>query len=208
MRNTCALLLAAAVLVGCSPRGTSPTGSGADSSESVSDPRGPFPASWYIADASDMGNMVNLVGQPMPELHLSDWRDGQLGPEDLAGKVVILDFWATWCGPCIASMPHNNEVYRQFRDRGAMILGICTADGQEDMAEIAEQKGVIYPLAKDPSGATAAAFHVPFFPTYIAVDRDGIIRAVGLAPNHLEEVIEKLLNEQPAAAPAETETEA
>lgn len=152
-----------------------------------------------------MGNMVNLVGQPMPELHLSDWRDGQLGPEDLAGKVVILDFWATWCGPCIASMPHNNEVYRQFRDRGAMILGICTADGQEDMAEIAEQKGVIYPLAKDPSGATAAAFHVPFFPTYIAVDRDGIIRAVGLAPNHLEEVIEKLLNEQPAAAPAETE---
>ena len=61
----------------------------------------------------------------MPELELSDWVDEKkkLTADDMKGKIVVVDYWATWCGPCIASIPHNNEVAKEYADKGVVVVG-------------------------------------------------------------------------------------
>jgi thiol-disulfide isomerase/thioredoxin len=145
-----------------------------------------------------------LEGKPMPALTVADWVNGQVKPEDMKGKVVIMDFYATWCGPCMAAIPHNNELLKKYKDRGLVIVGVCTSSrGQEKMEENAKAKGIEYPIARDPEQKSAKAWAVHYYPTYAIVDRKGVVRIVGLQPNNVETVVKKLLDESVASAESE-----
>src|SRR6266850_924400 len=72
---------------------------------------GEFPDAWtWDDDAKNRTAHAALEGKPMPALDLTGWVNGQVKPEDMKGKVVVVDLYATWCGPCIAAIPHNNEL--------------------------------------------------------------------------------------------------
>ena len=75
--------------------------------------------------------LANLVGNPAPELNFT-WatRDGLSNLEDLRGKVVILDFWATWCGPCVRSFPQMRELANHYADSPVEIVGVTSLQGQ------------------------------------------------------------------------------
>lgn len=161
-----------------------------------------FPDSWTWDNKPNLrSDHAALEGKPMPALTVSDWVNGQVKPEDIKGKVVLVDFYATWCGPCMAAIPHNNELFKKYKDKGLVIVGICTSKrGQEKMEQNAKDKGIEYPIARDPDLKSEKAWAVHYYPTYAVVDRKGVVRAIGLQPNHVEEVVRKLLNESVASA--------
>jgi thiol-disulfide isomerase/thioredoxin len=159
---------------------------------------GEFPDNWTWDDeAAQRTQHAELEGKPMPKLELSGWVNGEVKPDEMKGKVVIVDFYATWCGPCMAAIPHNNELMEKFGKDGLVIVGVCTSKrGQEKMEETVKEKGMKYPTAKDPELKSQKAWRVNYYPTYAIVDRKGNVRVIGLQPDHVEEVVKKLLAEK------------
>jgi hypothetical protein len=141
----------------------------------------------YWGDASTMAKHGLVLGKPMPKLELSNWINKELKPEDLKGKIIVVDYWATWCGPCIASIPHNNEVYAKYN--------ACGGGGEEKMPDRATENKIGYPTAKVSKESTAA-WQVQWWPTYAVVDRNGVVRALGIKPDYVEKVVDALIEEQ------------
>src|SRR3982750_409872 len=75
-----------------------------------------FPSEWFAMALRDERMAQSaMIGKPMPELKLTDWRNADgLRPEDLKGKILLLDFWGTFCTPCIAAFPENNAIYAKY----------------------------------------------------------------------------------------------
>ncbi len=137
-----------------------------------------------------------LLGKPAPALAFSHWLNGAVEPARMKGQIVIVDFWATWCGPCKRSIPHNNELARRYASRGVLLVGACGGGGEENMGAVAQATGLAYPTAQV-SPATTEAWRVKWWPTYAVIDRKGTLRALGLQPEYVERVVEALLREQP-----------
>jgi thiol-disulfide isomerase/thioredoxin len=158
---------------------------------------GEFPDQWTWDTKPDFRTEhAALEGKAMPALDVTGWVNGEVTPKEMKGKVVIVDFYATWCGPCMNAIPHNNEMLAKYQKQGLVIVGVCTSKrGQEKMDQTVQDRGITYPTARDASLASQKAWHVHYYPTYAVVDRKGIIRAIGLQPQFVEGVVQKLLAE-------------
>jgi thiol-disulfide isomerase/thioredoxin len=129
-------------------------------------------------------------------MKVTNWLNGtevKLG--ELKGKVVMLDFWATWCGPCIAAIPHTNELAKKYQDRGLVIIGVCHSEGAEKMADTVKEKGIAYLVAADVEKQTTQAFIVDSFPDYYFIDKAGNLRIADCRNGSVEQAIEALLAE-------------
>ncbi len=117
-----------------------------------------------------------FVNLPAKDFQLAAIDGRKIKLSDLKGKVVIVNFWATSCGPCISEMPHLVKVYEQYRDRGVEILAIST-DSEVDRAGVvpfARQHKVNFPVLYDEG--TEKAYQVFGIPTTLFIDKQGNIR--------------------------------
>ncbi|MBL8613451.1 MAG: TlpA family protein disulfide reductase [Myxococcales bacterium] len=94
------------------------------------------------------------------------------------GKAVILDFWATWCGPCRAELPVVARVAARYRDAGLVVVGVNTSDEAGNAAAYARDAKLDFPIAFDEGNRIARAFHVENLPTLVIIGKDGKIVAV------------------------------
>ncbi|MCW3058919.1 MAG: Thiol-disulfide isomerase and thioredoxin, partial [Capsulimonas sp.] len=108
----------------------------------------------------------------------------QVKLSDYKGKTVVLDFWATWCGPCQASMPHLESVYQQVKDQDVVVLGVCVWDQKDAYDKWVAKKAAQYTFltAFDPAGhgdnsIASKLYRVKGIPTQYIIDKDGKIAA-------------------------------
>tara|TARA_B100000700_G_C14865884_1_gene770925 strand:- start:424 stop:921 length:498 start_codon:yes stop_codon:yes gene_type:complete len=137
-----------------------------------------------------------MHGKPAPELSLEGWLNSQpLELSSLKGKIVVLDFWATWCAECVRSIPHLNELQKRYADQGVVIIGVCASDGSERMGELAKNRGIKFPVAIDKKDATNKRYRANSSPDYYIIDRAGKLRWGDFVNKHVEKAIGILLAE-------------
>ena len=117
----------------------------------------------------------------------------------LKGKVVFLNFWATWCGPCRDEMPSMEILYKRFKDKGLEILAVNCQENQEDVLAFMANYGLTFPALLDEDGRVSGAYGIQAIPTTFLINRDGriILRLVGSINWDTEKIhaaIESLLN--------------
>ncbi len=141
------------------------------------------------------------VGLRAPELEDLEVAQGSLEPRlaALRGKVVVLEFWASWCGPCHMLSPVLEQWHERFTPQGVIVAGVAA----EDMSVVtrsAFQLGIAYPVFADPNGTTTKAYRAMALPTVFVLDKAGTVRDVmvgystpGLS--RLESLVKKLISE-------------
>lgn len=112
------------------------------------------------------------VGELAPDFLLAYADGNQVKLSDLRGRPVILNFWATWCGPCRVEMPDLVQAYQEHADEGLVVIGVNFQEGDPQIQEFAEEFDIPFPLAAD-TGDVARAYQVRVMPSSYFIDKAG-----------------------------------
>jgi peroxiredoxin len=139
-----------------------------------------------VSAAPSIGQVI--PGQQAPEVKIDKLFHSPVPFEklkDLQGSAVLLEFWATWCGPCRAQIPHMVETHNKYADRGLVVLAM-TNEAADKVEPFIEQNGMVYRIGIDAGGAAAKAYGVSGIPHAFLIDKDGKI-VWGDHPSNLKE---------------------
>jgi len=118
-----------------------------------------------------------LIGSPAPNFSINTANGkGKISLDSLKGKVVLVDFWATWCEPCKKSFPKLQDLYTKYQASGLEIIGISEDDDNQGIADFGQAHGSKFPLGWDDGKSIAGQWKPPNMPSSFLVDKSGIVR--------------------------------
>jgi peroxiredoxin len=146
-----------------------------------------FAASGDASGPAPTFTLTTLTGQPG-------------GLSEYKGQVVMVNFWATWCGPCQQEMPLLDQMYKKYKPAGFTLIGVNVDKESPAVKELLARKPVSFPVLLDPANQVSKAYHVDEMPSSVIIDRKGQIRYVhrGYKPgdeNDYQDLIRKLIRE-------------
>jgi thiol-disulfide isomerase/thioredoxin len=147
------------------------------------------------------------IGSVMPDCALTSLTDKQsYNLQQFKGKVIYVDFWASWCGPCAKSFPFMNELSRDLKNKGLQVIGVNMDETPADAQNFLAQYPASFDIAKAANGNEQCAkdFGVQAMPSTYLVDRKGTVRQVHLGfrageAKELRTLVEQLLSETPSS---------
>ena len=98
--------------------------------------------------------------------------------QEQRGLVVMVNFWATWCGPCRQEMPHLNRLYEKYRASGFVLMGVNVDDDARNAADVAAKLGVKFPVLLDTDKKVSKLYDLATMPSTVLIDRDGKVRYI------------------------------
>lgn len=136
------------------------------------------------------------AGMQAPDFTLQEVTTGEeVSLSDYEGQPVLINFWATWCGPCRLEMPHLQDAYEEHKDEGFTVIAVDAKidDGREAVLAFVDELGLTFPVVKDATGNVETdKYNVVGYPTSVFIDRDGIIQYVHRGPMTKDFIEEKL----------------
>lgn len=156
-------------------------------------------------EGESAGTESALVGKPAPTFDLELLNGGRFRLAEMKGQVVVLDFWATWCGPCLAAMPQVDRAARAFAGQGVQLVAVNLEEAPKQIKSMLERHKLELTVALDRDGAVAGKYQASAIPQTVIIDREGNVSRVFIGANpHLEDQIREALNTLlPDAKPAE-----
>jgi thiol-disulfide isomerase/thioredoxin len=137
---------------------------------------------------------ADIVGKPAPDFALRSMKGPSLRLSEHLGEVVVINFWATWCGPCRQEMPLLDALYGKYQLAGLTLLSVNIDESVEPAIEMAQTLKVSYPVLFDARKEVSRAYEVSAMPLTVLVDRAGVVRYVseGYKPGYEKRYTEKL----------------
>jgi thiol-disulfide isomerase/thioredoxin len=137
---------------------------------------------------------ADIVGQPAPDFALRSMQGPSMRLSEHLGEVVVINFWATWCGPCRQEMPLLDELYGKYQRAGLVLLSVNLDETAAPAIEMAHTLKVSYPVLFDTRKEVSRAYDVSAMPVTVLVDRAGLVRYVseGYKPGYEKRYTDKL----------------
>ena len=135
-----------------------------------------------------------LEGQVAPDFALKSSTGENLRLSEFRGDVVMINFWATWCGPCRQEMPLLDELYARYKRVGFNLLGVNIDDDSRRAMQMIEELGVSFPVLFDASKEVSKLYEVEAMPVTVLVDREGNVRYVhhGYKPGYEDKYLDQI----------------
>jgi peroxiredoxin len=138
------------------------------------------------------------VGEPAPDFQFQGLDGQPTSLSALQGSPVLINFWATYCSPCVVEMPYLQEIYYGWQEKGLVLLAINIGESPEEVQAFLQSQGLFLPVLLDSGGAATAQYGVSRIPTTFFIDSEGIIQEVHVGPfqsaAEIEDSLSQLIN--------------